>query len=67
MVNFFVWRDIFIYKSIDDYITKRLTEKIKIIDDTCLKDPNSSGFSDNMTPYIILLINLFWTKSVFKH
>jgi hypothetical protein len=65
MVIFFVWCDIFVCKSIGDYITKRLTENIKIIDDTYLKDPNSSGFSDKMI--VILLINLFWTKSVFKH
>ena len=67
MQLFFLFGVIFLFINLSVIILPKLTGKIKITYDTCLKDPNSLGFSDDMIPFVILLINLFLTKSVFKH
>jgi hypothetical protein len=58
LVKFFVWWVVFIFKFIDYYITDKMTDIIKIIDDK---------FSDNHLPFMILLVNYFSIKSIFKY
>jgi hypothetical protein len=57
-VNFFVWRNLSINKSISDYITDKMIDRIKITDDI---------FSGDMIPSVIILVILFPMKSMFKH
>jgi len=57
-VNFFVWRNLSINKSISDYITDKMIDRIKITDDI---------FSGDMIPSVIILVILFPMKSMFKY
>jgi len=57
-VNFFVWRNLSINKSISDYITDKMIDRIKITDDI---------FSGDTIPSVIILVILFPMKSMFKH
>jgi hypothetical protein len=57
-VKFFVWRNLSVSKSISDYITDKMIDRIEIIDDI---------FSGDMIPSVIILVILFPMKSIFKH
>jgi len=57
-VIFLVWRNLFVSKSISDYITNKMIDRIEITDDI---------FSGNMIPSVIILVILFPMKSLFKH
>jgi hypothetical protein len=57
-VKFFVWRNLSVSKSISDYITDKMIDRIEIIDDI---------FSGDMIPSVIILVILFPMKSMFKH
>jgi len=54
----FVWHDIFICKSIREYITDGFINIIEITDDM---------FSDDIFLYVVPLKNLFLTQLVCKH
>jgi hypothetical protein len=58
LVKFFVWRNLSVSKSISDYITDKMIDRIEIIDDI---------FSGDMIPSVIILVILFPMKSMFKH
>jgi hypothetical protein len=57
-VKFFVWRNLSVSKSISDYITDKMIDRIEITDDI---------FSDDTIPSVIILVILFPMKSMFKH
>jgi hypothetical protein len=58
LVKFFVWRNLSVSKSISDYITDKMIDRIEITDDI---------FSGDMIPSVIILVILFPMKSMFKH
>jgi hypothetical protein len=57
-VKFFVWRNLSVSKSISDYITDKMIDRIEITDDI---------FSGDTIPSVIILVILFPMKSMFKH
>jgi hypothetical protein len=56
-VIFFVWCNLFVSKSISDYITDKMIDRIEITDDI---------FSGDMIPSVIILVILFLMKSLFN-
>jgi hypothetical protein len=57
-VKFFVWCNLSVSKSISDYITDKMIDRIEITDDI---------FSGDTIPSVIILVILFPMKSMFKH